>query len=270
MAWGPSNIVSAGSIKDGDAILRVQAPAGSTVTIRKGTIIRTDAGHQNAIDPNTYDYYFVIREVYFDSTTSWLVKATLNGAEVEQTIYITEAYEYNLTMSYRLYLVQNGQKLVTFTGNTVKEANSSSYNARAPEESTSGGYLTLTQPKTNPDRRSGSFATSNIIDISAYKVLKLEYDVAPNTAGAAYGFVVLLYVHSQSSSSPTLPSYQTSATAYQSLTYTGTTQVTGQTLTINLSTLSPRISNALIGIGLNCHNTNVGGTVTVNNLYLNP
>ena len=269
MAWGPSNLVSSGSIRDSDAILRVQAPAGSTVTISKGTIVRTDSGHCNQIDPNTYDYYFVIREVYFDSNVPWVVHAELNGADAERNIYITDAYEYNVIMSYRLYLVQNGQKLVTFSGNTIIEANAD-YNARAPEESTSGGYLTLTQPRNNPKRRSGSFATSNIIDISEYNVLKLEYDVAPNTAGAAYGFVVLLYVHSQPGSSPTLPSYQTSATAYQSLTYTGTTQVTGQTLTINLSTLSPRISNALIGIGLNCHNQDVGGTVTVNNLYLNP
>ena len=264
MAWGPSNIVGGGGLKDGDAMLRVQAPAGSTVTISKGTIIKTDGGHQNAIDPNTYDFYFVIRAVYFDSRVPWVVTATdtTTGSEAESTIYITDAYEYNLVMSYRLYLIKNGVKQITFTGNTIIESNAN-YNARAPEESTSGGYLTLTQPKTNPNRRSGSYATSSSVDVSDYNLLVLEYDITTNSnSGSAYSFVTALYANSGSS----LPNYQDNATYCQKDWYQGPVTQTGKSISINVSSLS----TAMIGIGLNCHNQDVGGTVTVNNLYLNP
>jgi hypothetical protein len=49
-----------GHLNNTDALLRVSAPAGSIVTITKGSTVKSDHGHENAIDPNFYDYYFII------------------------------------------------------------------------------------------------------------------------------------------------------------------------------------------------------------------
>ena len=51
-----------GGLSASDALLRVQAPAGSTVTITKGTVTKSATGHENAEDHSVYDYYFVIHE----------------------------------------------------------------------------------------------------------------------------------------------------------------------------------------------------------------
>lgn len=49
-----------GHLNDTDALLRVSAPAGSIVTITKGSTTKSDHGHENASDHNLYDYYFII------------------------------------------------------------------------------------------------------------------------------------------------------------------------------------------------------------------
>ena len=90
------------SLKATDALLRVQAPAGSTVTITKGSVSKTDLGHENADHPTVYDYYFIIHQSQFDSVTPWTVTATLITQTVTQTIIINAADEYDLLMSYNV------------------------------------------------------------------------------------------------------------------------------------------------------------------------
>lgn len=84
-----------GGLAATDALLRVQAPAQSTVTITKGGVTKSDAGHENADDHFYYDYYFIIHASQFDST-AWTVTATLNNNSVSKTIVVNAADEYDL------------------------------------------------------------------------------------------------------------------------------------------------------------------------------
>lgn len=91
-----------GGITATDAILRVQAPAGSTVTISKGAVSKSDLGHENADDHTVYDYYFIIHQSQFDSVNPWTVTATLGGDTASDTIIINAANEYNFVISYNV------------------------------------------------------------------------------------------------------------------------------------------------------------------------
>lgn len=104
------NMVGGGSggLKATDAILRVIAPAQSTVTITKSGVSKSDAGHENAIDPTLYDYYFIIHASQFDSVNPWTVTATLGSESSSDTIVIGSADEYDVELSYALYLVHDG------------------------------------------------------------------------------------------------------------------------------------------------------------------
>ena len=97
-----------GGFKATDAILRVQALAGSTVTISKGGVSKTDLGHENADDPTMNDYYFIIHASQFDSNP-WTVTSTLTGYDTAtETIVINAADEYDITIVYRYWFVKNG------------------------------------------------------------------------------------------------------------------------------------------------------------------
>lgn len=90
-----------GSLKATDALLRVQAPAGSTVTISKGTTTKTDLGHENADDHTRYDYYFIIHQSQFDSVNPWTVTLTPNDAGLSKTVIIDSADEYDVNLYYK-------------------------------------------------------------------------------------------------------------------------------------------------------------------------
>lgn len=105
-----------GGLSSTDALLRVQAPAGSTVTITKGSTTKTDQGHENADDNTVYDYYFIIHQSQFDSTTPWTVTATLGDKSATKTVTINAASEYDLSLRYRLYLYNRGVIETDITG----------------------------------------------------------------------------------------------------------------------------------------------------------
>ena len=92
-----------------DAILRVIAPAGSTVTISKGAVIKSDGGHENADDNTLYDYYFIIHASQFDSVNPWTVTATLGAQTASTTVIVDAANEYGAILSYGIFLWDNGE-----------------------------------------------------------------------------------------------------------------------------------------------------------------
>lgn len=105
---GRVNAGGGGSLQSTDAILRVIAPAGSTVTISKGGASKSDAGHENHDDATLYDYYFIIHQSQFDSINPWTVTATLGGSSLSQTIIIDSADEYDLVLFGSIYLYNAG------------------------------------------------------------------------------------------------------------------------------------------------------------------
>lgn len=109
-----------GGITSTDAILRVQAPAGSVVTISKGSTEKTDEGHINADDNTKYDYYFIIHQSQFDSVNPWNVTAVLGTKTSTKTIVVDSSNEYDLVIVYGLpdeyqmveYLEATGNKYI--------------------------------------------------------------------------------------------------------------------------------------------------------------
>lgn len=107
MAWGFGNTGGGGGggFNANDAILHVQAPAHSIVTIAKGSYHKSDAGHERDSDQTVYDYYFVIHQSQFDSVTPWTVTATLDSNTIQKPIIINAANEYDMVLVYSFYLL---------------------------------------------------------------------------------------------------------------------------------------------------------------------
>lgn len=113
---GRTNTGGGGGLQDTDALLRVQAPAGSVVTITKGGMTKTDHGHENVDDNSVYDYYFIIHQSQFDSVNPWTVTATLGTDTDSDTIIIDTADEYDVELSYFTYLYKDGDLCTAITG----------------------------------------------------------------------------------------------------------------------------------------------------------
>lgn len=112
---GRVNAGGGGGLQSTDAILRVIAPAGSTVTISKGGVSKTDEGHVNSDDPLNYDYYFIIHQSQFDNVNPWTISAvTLDQQTIVDTIIIDSAEEYDVLLESVVYLIQNGVPQRTF------------------------------------------------------------------------------------------------------------------------------------------------------------
>ena len=88
-----------GGLSATDALLRVQATAGSTVVATKGTVTKTDLGHENADDNTVYDYYFIIHQSQFDGVNPWTVTATLGSYASVDTIIIDAPNEYDISLT---------------------------------------------------------------------------------------------------------------------------------------------------------------------------
>lgn len=159
MAFGSTNAGGGASLKATDALLRVQAPAGSTVTISKGTTTKTDLGHENALDPTVYDYYFIIHQSQFDSVNPWTVTATLGTQSKSDTVVIDMADEYDVILSYQFYFIKDGY----FVGTALTKTGASGANFT---EGTP--YLTWTG---FGNAAGGAYGST---DVTQYNTLKLE------------------------------------------------------------------------------------------------
>lgn len=162
-----------GGLTSTDALLRVQAPAGSTVTIAKGSTTKTDQGHENADDSTIYDYYFIIHQSQFDSTTPWTVTATLNTQTASATVLISENAEYDLELSYGFYLYNNGDQCTAVTGGWSYAAflSTSNYSAGTLDTAYNGTTCYLSANGVN---KQISAVTVNKIDVTDYNALRIE------------------------------------------------------------------------------------------------
>lgn len=149
-----------GSLKATDAILRVQAPAGSTVTISKGGVTKSDAGHENADDHTVYDYYFIIHQSQFDSINPWTVTATDGTETASDTIIIDSADEYDVYLEYTFYLFKSGRGAIVEFG----------YTNNGTDVVTEITTAHIKQTCNNSSHQ-GSTYTENKIDWTPYKTL---------------------------------------------------------------------------------------------------
>lgn len=95
-----------------DAILLVTAPASSVVTMTKGADTRVPTMWVSASDPSRETALFVVEQADFDASTAWTVTATLGTNTASDTVIIDSNKEYDVELSFELWLVRNGVSLV--------------------------------------------------------------------------------------------------------------------------------------------------------------
>lgn len=180
MAWGFSNTGGGVGLKSSDSLLRVIAPAGSTVTITKGAVSKSDVGHENASDPTVYDYYFIIHSSQFDSVNPWTVTATLNGESMSDTVVINASDEYDITLVW-LYVIKNGYFVNGYTS-AVNMRNGQP--VTIVENYNSSGFMRITAQ--------GSYSSGlglNITDVTKYNILDFNGYVNSSLSNNGYGIV---------------------------------------------------------------------------------
>lgn len=162
-----------GGLSDTDAVLRVLAPAGSTVTISKNGVSKSDAGHENASSSSYYDYYFFIHDSQLDSTP-WTVTATLGTQSISDTIVIDSAIEYDMTLSYTLWLIYNGSSQAgNLTAVGLKPSSSSSASATAPNVSSGTNYIQIGWTSTG-SAAAGIAYFGTKVDLSKYSKIHVS------------------------------------------------------------------------------------------------
>ena len=244
-----------GGLKSTDAILRVIAPAGSTVTISKSGVSKSDNGHENHDDSTLYDYYFVIKAGQFDSVTPWTVTATLGSKTATDTIIIDSADEYDVILHYAFYLWGDG--VVTESDWTfVGKAYSSSYsNTVVPVHSVTDGVMSLYVTATSSQSlRGGLSYFTTPVDLTDYSTLEMVGTITNGNA-AEDGCGLAIY--------SSVPTYLTStARATKDV---GARDTTITNPTIDVSSLT---GTGIIGIKLIARYNETRGSASITSLRL--
>ena len=210
---GRTNCGGGGGLSSTDALLRVQAPAGSTVTITKGVLTKTDLGHENADDHSVYDYYFIIHQSQFDSVNPWTVTATLGADSASDTVTIDSADEYDVELAYYTYIYKDGTQVVALTdrkGSNGRVNYLDSYIECTNTTTTSGGI--------------GVF-TANKVDITDYSTLVFMVDYRERTSSS---YPLKMGISSNIDLSPTYAA-QTSPTVNSGVIQTVTVDISSNT-----------------------------------------
>ena len=105
-----------GGPSSSDAILTVTVPTGSTVTATKGGVTLTPTMWVQAADPTLDCALFVIAPSLFDAVNAWTVTATLGTDSASDTVMISSNKQYDLALSYRLYIYNRGYINTALTG----------------------------------------------------------------------------------------------------------------------------------------------------------
>lgn len=207
-----------------EAVLRVVAPAGSTVTVSKGSVKYTDLGHENETDQSLYNYFFFINQKKFDSVNTWNVTATLGNKTESKTIIIDSPNEYDIELDYALYIVKDGvlQDIPLTTYRT-----SNIYTEKT-------GYVEFTDTTNNVV---GIFSTTDKIDVTKYSTLVMV------TTGSGYSWnannnVPVICI---GSSRPTTSGASADITGI--IAYTKLSTSTAQTTTIDADTYTLDVSS---------------------------
>lgn len=229
------NMVGGGSggIKPTDAVLRVIAPAGSVVTITKGSVSRSDAGHANADEPTLYDYYFAISSSLFDSGNPWTVTATLGTQSISESVVIDASNEYDVVLSYTLHLVINGvMQDGNFVPMALKSNSESSSTAGTPSVSAGSNYIQIAMSSSS-GFQTGIAYLPNKYDLSKYSKVRVT-GTAMNSFDSSAGFLNLSL-----DAWTSFGSYQTDNRLIQSQVFTAQhSSYTSVDQTVDISSLS--------------------------------
>ena len=161
-----------GSLRDTDAVLLVTVPTGSSATATKGAVTLTPTIWTTSSD-NTLDCaLFSIPASTFDSN-AWTVTATLNSQTASGTIVIDSAKEYEMTISYTLYVFHNGQIGSEFGSILTASRATGTHSATI-----SNNLLVLKNTYTSgASQKSIIFYMQNMVDVSNFSSLLMKLSV---------------------------------------------------------------------------------------------
>ena len=98
-----------GGLSAGGAVLHITAPAGSTITLKKGDVtvatLAAARGHTNASDTTLADWYYAIVSTNYGS---WTATAARDGETASRTVTVDSAKQYDVFLAYNIYLIRDG------------------------------------------------------------------------------------------------------------------------------------------------------------------
>ena len=108
-------VVGSGGLSLNNAVLHINAPAGSTITLSKGgltvKVLEASKGHVNS-DGVTADWYYSVSP---SSYGEWTVSAAKDGETAAETVTVNSNKQYDVPLNYNLYIIKNGVEQAGFT-----------------------------------------------------------------------------------------------------------------------------------------------------------
>ena len=186
MSYVINMVGGSGGFSPYDAILRVVAPAGSTVTVSKGGVNKTLPAFAMSGSAATSCYYYVIKPSAFNSTP-WTVTATNGGDTDSNTIVINAAGEYIMQLSYwdgALYYA--GDEATDYTGGF--ETFCPAWAASPNPTGCTKGSTTLSVAFTTPSDGwyNGGWGTVNKVDFTGFTTLHVLATSASNSGNTSH------------------------------------------------------------------------------------
>lgn len=243
-----------GTIQSTDAIIRVVAPYGSSVSVTISGSTKTLTPVSIADDQSSSCYYDIIKPTAFGTAT---VIASLGTDSLTQSVSVSAAGEYTVTVSYwngQLYV--SGNQYTAHTGGwaskNVKAAVSEQYiNAVYPTLDLSGSTMIASISSSGGANNSGSVLTVGTIDLTDYDTITyvVNHAYPNNRRGVTY------YVTSVNTSGGS-----DFVSAAEEVSY----DAGDQTITLDVSSLS---GEYYVGFNLLAGSSTTGGvTVTVTSI----
>lgn len=100
------------------AVLHVNAPVGSTITLAKGgvtvKVLDANKGHTSAEDDSLADWYYSVSPSNYGS---WTVTATKDAESVSESITVDSNKQYDVELTYNQYLLKDGVFVYQIGGN---------------------------------------------------------------------------------------------------------------------------------------------------------
>ena len=98
-----------GGLSANNAVLHVNAPVGSTITLAKGgvtvKVLDASKGHISAEDSRLADWYYAVSASNYGT---WTVTASNGTNSTSATVTINANKQYDVGLTYDLYLLKNG------------------------------------------------------------------------------------------------------------------------------------------------------------------
>lgn len=163
--FGVTGTLSGGGFSNTDALLHINAPTGSTVTLSKGGVtvkVLTSSDAFPNVDGVTSDYYYSVTSANYGT---WTISISLNGDTVSDTVSVSETRQYDVIIDYKHYIFRSGVgQVLPFT---------SSVDGTNVTVTIGTEYINIV--KTSDSYSRCLVRTTNKVDISDYSTLSIRF-----------------------------------------------------------------------------------------------